>query len=113
MIVGLLPTALAQCYASSLRETGETLMPMKAGLIAVAVNLCFNYILIFGHFGAPRLGAVGAAVATVMSRYVELAIVAVWTHKNKERFKFIEGAYKAPRYLPRLRCRCSKRVCRS
>lgn len=95
MIVGLLPTALAQCYASSLRETGETLMPMKAGLIAVAVNLCFNYILIFGHFGAPRLGAVGAAVATVMSRYVELAIVAVWTHKNKERFKFIEGAYRS------------------
>ena len=94
MIVGL-PTALAQCYASSLRETGETLMPMKAGLIAVAVNLCFNYILIFGHFGAPRLGAVGAAVATVMSRYVELAIVAVWTHKNKERFKFIEGAYRS------------------
>lgn len=44
MIAGLLPTALAQCYASSLRETGETLMPMKAGLIAVAVNLCFNYI---------------------------------------------------------------------
>lgn len=95
MIVGLLPTALAQCYASSLRETGETLMPMKAGLIAVAVNLCFNYILIFGHFGAPRLGAVGAAVATVMSRYVELAIAAVWTHKNKERFKFIEGAYRS------------------
>ena len=95
MIAGLLPTALAQCYASSLRETGETLMPMKAGLIAVAVNLCFNYILIFGHFGAPRLGAVGAAVATVMSRYVELAIVALWTHKNKERFKFIEGAYRS------------------
>lgn len=95
MLAGLLPAALAQCYASSLRETGETLMPMKAGLVAVAVNLCFNYILIFGHFGAPRLGAVGAAIATVMSRYVELAIVAVWTHKNKKRFIFIDGAYKS------------------
>ncbi|MBO5421862.1 MAG: MATE family efflux transporter [Clostridia bacterium] len=93
MLVGLIPASLVQCYSSTLRETGKTMPPMVAGLIAVGVNLVFNYILIFGHFGAPKLGVVGAAIATVFSRFVELAIVAIWTHKNKETNKFIIGAY--------------------
>lgn len=95
MLIGLLPASLVQCYASTLRETGKTMPPMMSGLIAVSVNLVFNYILIFGHFGAPKLGVVGAAIATVLSRFVELAIVALWTHKNKDQNKFIIGAYKS------------------
>lgn len=69
--------------------------------------------MIFGHFGAPRLGAVGAAVATVMSRYVELAIVAVWTHKTRNDFKFIEGAYRSAKIPAALTVQMLKRVCRS
>ena len=95
MLIGLLPASLVQCYASTLRETGKTFPPMVSGLIAVAVNLIFNYILIFGHFGAPKLGVVGAAIATVLSRFVELAIVAFWTHKNKDINQFIIGAYRS------------------
>ena len=48
MMLGFIPFALTQSYASTLRETGETVLPMKAGIVAVLVNLCFNYILIFG-----------------------------------------------------------------
>ena len=94
MIVGLLPFAVTQCYAGTLRETGQTMVPMIAGLVAVSVNLILNYILIFGHFGAPAMGVVGAAVATVISRFAELFIVVGWTHLNKDRNRFADGLYR-------------------
>lgn len=93
MLIGLFPFAINNAYTSTLRETGETMLPMKAGIVAVFVNLILNYILIFGHFGAPTLGCVGAAIATVISRFVETAIVIVWTHTHKEQNTFITDAY--------------------
>ena len=95
MLLQLLPFTLTTMYASTLRETGETVLPMKAGLIAVFVNLVFNYILIFGKLGAPKLGVVGAAVATVLARIVEMSIVIVWTHRHRERNPFIVGVYRS------------------
>ena len=79
--------------ASTLRETGETVLPMKAGITAVLVNLVLNYILIFGKFGAPVLGVEGAAIATVVARYIECAIIVVWTHRHRERNPFLHTAY--------------------
>lgn len=99
MIFGLLPFALSQAYSGTLRETGETVLPMTAGVAAVGVNLVLNYLLIFGKFGFPEMGAVGAAVATVVSRYVELAIVVIWTHTKKEKNPFAVGLYKSL-YIP-------------
>ncbi len=95
MLVGLLPYTISQCYFSALRETGKSVPPMVAGVIAVLVNLVLNYVLIFGRFGAPKLGVVGAAVATVISRYAELAIIAIWTHKNSHINHFVVGAYRS------------------
>ena len=95
MMLGLLPFSIEQAYTSTLRECGETVIPMKAGIVAVLVNLVLNYILIFGKFGAPVLGVVGAGIATVTARYIETVIVIVWTHMHKKRFPFIEGAYKS------------------
>lgn len=95
MLWGLVPFALANAYASTLRETNKTMVPMVAGIAAVLVNLCLNYVLIFGHFGAPAMGVTGAAVATVISRYVELAIVAGWTHLNRQKNPYIVGAYRS------------------
>lgn len=94
MLFDMLPFAISQAYAGTLRETDETVLPMKAGIAAVLVNLVFNYILIYGKFGAPALGVVGAAVATVMSRFVEMGIIVIWTHTHKEKNRFIEEAYK-------------------
>ena len=99
MLWGSVPFALANAYSSTLRETGETFVPMIAGIAAVFVNLCLNYVLIFGHWGAPAMGVQGAAVATVISRYVELFIVAWWTHRNSEKNPFICGAYRSV-YIP-------------
>lgn len=93
MLVGLLPFGVEQIYSSTLRECGETMVPMKAGVAAVLINLLLNVILIFGYLGFPALGVVGAAIATVISRYIQAAIVIVWTHRNAEKLPFIQGAY--------------------
>lgn len=95
MLAGIIPFAMVQAYAGTLRECGETMMPMKAGVAAVLVNLVFNYILIYGKLGAPALGVKGAAIATVLSRFVELFIVVYWTHRHTERFPFMVGVYRS------------------
>lgn len=94
MLWGLPPFAVANAYCSTLRENGETVVPMAAGIVAVVVNLFFNYVLIFGHFGIRPMGVRGAAVATVISRYVELALAAAWTHTHPERMPFARGLYR-------------------
>ena len=100
MLWGLIPFALTTAYSSTLRECGQTTVPMVAGVCAVLVNLVLNYCLIFGHFGLPEMGVRGAAMATVISRYVELAIVAVWTFLHADQQKFIRGAYRSI-YIPK------------
>ncbi len=95
MLIGLPAFMILQVYASTLRECGETVVPMKAGMAAVLVNLIFNYLLIYGKFGFPQLGVVGAAIATSLSRYVEAAIVIVWTHKHAEAHPFANGLYES------------------
>lgn len=97
MLFGLLPFAIEQMYTSTLRECGETKVSMKAGIVAVFVNLVLNYLLIFGHFGFPELGVAGAAIATVISRYIQAAIVVIWTHTHTERMPFAMGLYSSPR----------------
>ncbi len=99
MLWGLPAFAMSNVYSSTLRETGQTLVPMAAGITAVFVNLIGNYVLIFGHFGAPALGVEGAALATVISRYVELAVIGVWTHQHKVKNAFIQGVYRSM-YIP-------------
>ncbi len=100
MLIGLIPFAIKESYAGTLKETGETVVPMLSGIAAVVVNLIFNTILIFGYLGAPKLGVVGAAIATVLSRFVELGIVVWWTHRHKERNPFIVGALRSL-YIPK------------
>ncbi|NLG25052.1 MAG: MATE family efflux transporter [Clostridiales bacterium] len=93
MLAGTLPFALVQCYSGTLRETGKTALPMIAGIAAVLTNLCGNWILIYGHLGFPALGVRGAAIATVISRYVELAIVVIGVH-SRPQFSFLRGVYR-------------------
>ena len=95
MLWGLPAFAFSTAYSSTLREGNQTLIPMVAGVCAVLINLVLNYILIFGHLGLPALGIQGAALATVISRYCELAIVAGWTHLNPQKVPFIQGAYRS------------------
>lgn len=92
---GLFPFAISNVYCSTLRECGQTRIPMLAGISAVLTNLALNWVLIFGNLGMPAMGVRGAALATVVSRYVELAIVVLWTHRHKKDYPFIQGAYRS------------------
>lgn len=89
--------ALSQAYAGTLRETGSTVLPMTAGLVAVVVNVTLNWVLIFGNLGAPKLGIEGAAIATVIARAVETLVIMIVTHVNSKKHKFIKGAYRSMR----------------
>ncbi len=91
MLIGNLPFALSNAYAGTLRETSDRIVPMIATLSAVAVNFTFNLLLIFGLCGFPKLGVNGAAIATVMSRFVELGILIVWTHTHGNKYEFVRG----------------------
>ena len=94
MLIGMFPMAVEMSYSSTLRECGETSVPMKASIVAVLVNLVLNYILIFGKLGMPALGVVGAAIATVVSRYIQMIYVVAWAHKNIAKVPYIEGVYR-------------------
>lgn len=95
MLLGLLPFAITQSYSGTLRETGQTVVPMCAGIVAFATNVSLNYVFIFGKFGVPALGVAGAAIATVIARYAECLVVIIWTHTHKGKCKFIKGAYRS------------------
>ena len=99
MLWGMLPFAVTNAYASTLRECSKPSVPMTAGIVATFVNLILNYVLIFGHFGAPAMGIRGAALATVISRYVEMAIVVVWTHSHEKTCPYAKGLFKSV-YIP-------------
>jgi len=94
MIFGLAPFAVSQIYINSIRETGKTVIPMISGAVAVVVNLVLDYSLIFGVGFFPKMGVAGAALATVIARFTECAVIVVWTHTHKTENPYIVGAYK-------------------
>ncbi|MCF0151173.1 MAG: MATE family efflux transporter [Firmicutes bacterium] len=93
VMIQMVPFSIVQLYSGTLKCSGKTVIPMKAGITAVCVNALFNYLLIFGKFGFPQLGVVGAALATVLAKVVEMAIVVIWTHTHREEAPFICGVY--------------------
>jgi len=96
MLWGLIPFAVSNAYASILRVTGETKLPMLASIVSVILNLIGNWILIFGKLGFPAMGAEGAAVATVISRYVEMLIMVFEAHRRQIKngmYGFLTNAY--------------------
>ena len=60
--------------SAALRTTQQTSIPLKISAVVFTTNTILNYILIFGHFGAPALGVEGAAIATAISRTLELLL---------------------------------------
>ena len=102
MLVGLIPFSLTQVYASAMRESGRTTLPMAASMVAMLINFIFNALLIFGLLGFPKMGVLGAATATVISRFTELVIVVVGAHKKGSRYSFFEGLYRDFRVPVRL-----------
>lgn len=92
--------ALTNMLTASLRSIGIVKIGYIISASTLCINICLNYVLIYGHFDAPALGVRGAAIATLVSRTVELLIV-IWflkfrehtLHLNWRKLLFIDTSY--------------------
>lgn len=84
-IVGLsyVATTITACYTSVLRSVGRIRMPVLIGILTLCLNTALNYLLIFGHFGFPQLGVVGAATATSIARVLECLGLLAYTYLSR------------------------------
>ena len=94
IVIGFIPSAVAISYVDTLRSTGETMLPMKASASALFVNLFFNWLFIFPHWGMFGWGVSGAAIATVIAKFVECGVVVIISHRNTAKYPFVKGVYK-------------------
>ncbi len=95
--------AFSFLYSFTSRTIHRTKAPMFISLFALSINTILNYSLIYGHFGAPKMGVEGAATATLIARIIELMLYfvlinAVSNHplktKLSEMFSFSKGLFK-------------------
>ena len=105
MLWGLFPFMLVQAYAGSMREMGKTVATMVASVVAILTNLVLNFLFIyptreisllgmsFTMWGAG-MGVRGAALATVIARFVEMLIVLIYAHSHQNRYTFLRSAYR-------------------
>ncbi|MBQ1519289.1 MAG: MATE family efflux transporter [Ruminococcus sp.] len=102
MLVGFIPFGIGQAYTSVLSECGHTKIPMAGAMSAVGINVLLDYCLIFGKLGFPELGVEGAAIATVISKFIEALVKIIWTHTHKEKNKYVIGLFKGFRIPSKL-----------
>ena len=72
---------------ASLRSIGVVRIGYVISFSTLCINVCLNYLLIYGHMGCPELGVRGAAIATLVSRTVELAIVAYYLKYREKKLR--------------------------
>ncbi len=82
----LVPLIIFQAFKQFSEGLSQTKYPMYATILANVVNITINYLLIFGSFGFPKLGIVGAAIGTLASRFIMVGYI--WfLLKRKEKFQ--------------------------
>lgn len=83
--LGFLFVAVTVPFTTVLRATQQSRLPLYISGAAFLINTLLNYLLIFGHFGLPRLGVNGAALATMIARFIEMILIlyAVFGRKNQ------------------------------
>ena len=82
--VAYLCWGLTEVYLAVLRSVGRVAVSTALNTVAFLLNIALNAVFIFGLFGAPKLGAAGVALATSISRLVELALVAVVSARSRD-----------------------------
>lgn len=75
--------AVTNTYVAMMRAVGQVKAPVVISCMAIMINIALNYIFIFGHFGAPVMGAPGAALATLTARIVECAATIGVVYKTR------------------------------
>lgn len=85
--LSFIPTMFTMAIAGSMRAVGDSKSPLIASLISMVTNLFFNYALIYGHFGFPTMGIVGAGIGTLIARIVEIIVIILFLRRNDYPFK--------------------------
>ncbi|WP_299320199.1 MATE family efflux transporter [uncultured Maribacter sp.] len=83
----LVPLIIFQAFKQFSEGLSQTKYPMYATIVANVINIVLNYLLIFGNFGFPEMGIVGAAIGTLISR-VFMVLYLWFILKTKEKFKY-------------------------
>lgn len=76
-------TAVTNTYVAMMRSVGRVKAPVIISCCTIFINITFNYLLIFGNFGAPALGAPGAAIATLIARICECGAILTVTYVTR------------------------------
>jgi putative MATE family efflux protein len=76
-------TSISFAFSFTLRSIGKVKLPLVVSTVALSVNTILNYTLIFGNFGFKALGVEGAAIATVIARFIEASVLITIIYRNK------------------------------
>lgn len=95
MFLGLPAFMVSTIYSTTIRETGHTVLPLVSSTVSIFVNLVLNYVLIFGisGIGLKGMGVEGAAIATVISRFIEMLIIVIAGHAMHKEMPFMKNIY--------------------
>ena len=75
--------AVSNTYVAMQRAVGKVKAPVVISSCTILINIFFNYMFIFGKFGAPAMGVVGAALATLIARIVEMTALLLVVYLKK------------------------------
>ena len=75
--------SIASCFGFVMRSMNKVMVVTASTIVSVIVAIAANYVLIFGHFGCPALGIVGAAIGTVLTRFFEGGVIIIYLIASK------------------------------
>jgi len=93
----LLLTHVVMIYESAFRSSGDTFTPLIFGAFTILINIVLNYLLIKGGFGIPAMGVAGAALATTISRFLQVSLMSLYLYWRRH---WLLYASLLPHYLP-------------
>ncbi|MBR6350309.1 MAG: MATE family efflux transporter [Lachnospiraceae bacterium] len=82
---------ISQILMAALRAVGTVNISFYISIVSLIINVGINYVLIFGKFGFPKMGIVGAAIGTLIARIVELAIVILYMAFKDKKLELFKG----------------------
>lgn len=104
--ISYIPMAISFSYSSAMRSIGKSQFPLYISIVSIFINAFFNYMFIFGKFGAPVLGVKGAAIGTIFARFFEVILNLLITYTK------IENIQVYPRHITGISATFFKRFIR-
>jgi MATE family multidrug resistance protein len=87
--LSIIPMIVFQAFRQFAEGMSQTRFPMYATILANVLNVIINYLLIFGTFGFPKMGIIGAAIGTMISRVIMLVYLYILLYSKKEFRDFV------------------------